>query len=363
MKEDCFNLKKGNFKLFFSDGFGMFGGRGEYSCKLKFFDLGVDGGNYEKDGILISETKEVPYECAARTKCDILLPKPVNITAGHWYLVWARIAGPSSDCGSCGQATLSTEDQVVFTFKTSKKANNGTDINSGQIPAILYRLISQETQQPVAVVDVDPVKKVTKVFASNVTKECFESLVMLLNWSWEAFKGHLRESRDLSHQLQVKQSLNYLIHINKSCLRLLRKYINEIYPRSDNIKILDEFVSQTNPKSLDNASDTDLNKLTKPTSSAPVGVSKVCSESILRRANMENVQIAECIGNVRALLVDMFCDDILQDISVEDTVKMTQQILDECHTCFVACFGVFYPTSTLKWNCLCDLLDEYDKVS
>jgi len=46
-------------------GFGMFGGRGEYSCKLKLFDLGGDGGGYEKEGILISETKEVPYECGA----------------------------------------------------------------------------------------------------------------------------------------------------------------------------------------------------------------------------------------------------------------------------------------------------------
>lgn len=120
----------------------MFGGRGEYTCKLKVFDLGNDGGGYEKDGILISETNEVPYECPARSKYNILLPRPVRVIAGVWYLIWARISGPSSDCGSSGQASVTTEDQIVFNFKTSKKANNGTDVNSGQIPAILYRLIN-----------------------------------------------------------------------------------------------------------------------------------------------------------------------------------------------------------------------------
>lgn len=30
----------------------------------------------------------------------------------------------------------------------------------------------------------------------------------------------------------------------------------------------------------------------------------------LRKTNMENIQLAECIGNVRALLIGIFCDDI-----------------------------------------------------
>lgn len=31
--------------------------------------------------------------------------------------------------------------RVTFTFKTSKKSNNGTDVNAGQIPEILYRVM------------------------------------------------------------------------------------------------------------------------------------------------------------------------------------------------------------------------------
>lgn len=119
----------------------MFGGRGDYSCKLKLFDLGTDGGGYEKDGNLIAETDDIPYECAARSKHNILLPKPLLIFAGKWYLVWTRISGPSSDCGSAGQSTVTSEDQIVFSFKASKKANNGTDVSSGQIPSILYRYL------------------------------------------------------------------------------------------------------------------------------------------------------------------------------------------------------------------------------
>lgn len=122
-------------------GFAMFGGRGEYTCKLKLFDLGSEGNYEEDDGVLLVETDEVPYECPARSKYNIMLPRPVAATAGNWYLVWARIAGPSSDCGSSGQATVTTEDQIVFSFLTSKKANNGTDVNSGQIPSILYRYV------------------------------------------------------------------------------------------------------------------------------------------------------------------------------------------------------------------------------
>ena len=73
----------------------MYGGRGEYTCKIKVFDLGMDGGGYEKEGALISETDEIPYECPPRSKHNIFLPKPINLTANRWYLVWARIGGPS----------------------------------------------------------------------------------------------------------------------------------------------------------------------------------------------------------------------------------------------------------------------------
>ncbi|ALC49441.1 hiw [Drosophila busckii] len=360
-------------------GFGMFGGRGEYSCKIRFYDLGVDGGSYEKDGILLCETKEVPYECAARSKHHIMLPRPMNAIAGRWYLVWARIAGPSSDCGSCGQATVTTEDQVVFSFKTSKKANNGTDATSGQIPAILYRLVSQDNKpsQVVGPLDADPVQRISRAFANSVTRECFESLVVLLSWSWDCFKTQLREQRDRSRPLQLQQTLQYLGHVNKSCLRLLRKYTNEIYPQHSSTTTTTTTAATTTsnyPKpatavcsstlgghtvlaSLGRASAKPKEKNIKSGSSH----GSTSGTQVSKKTNLENIQLAECIGNVRALLISIFCDDIFKDIATDEGYALVLEILDECHLSFVACFDAFYPTASLKWNCLCDLLAQMDR--
>lgn len=174
----------------------MYGGRGEYTCKLKLYDLGMEGGGYEKDGTLLIETEEIPFECPARNKFNIFLPKTVNVYAGRWYLVTGRISGPSSDCGSDGLTSITTEDQIVFNFRTSKKANNGTDVKSGQIPSILYHVINQDSKLPMANSDVDPIYRVSHGFANSVTKDCFQSLITLLRWSWGTFKLTLNELKD-----------------------------------------------------------------------------------------------------------------------------------------------------------------------
>lgn len=76
-----------------------------------------------------------------------------------------------------------------------------------------------------------------------------------------------------------------------------------------------------------------------------------------KKINTENLQLAECIGDVRALLIQMLCDDIPADFETEG-YDTTMEILDECHITFLSCFNAFYPTATLKWNCLCDLLTQ-----
>ncbi|CDQ78643.1 unnamed protein product [Oncorhynchus mykiss] len=70
-----------------------------------------------------------------------MFDEPVLLQLGWWYVAWAQVSGPSSDCGSHGQATITTDDSVVFQFKSSKKSNNGTDVNAGQIPHLLYRQV------------------------------------------------------------------------------------------------------------------------------------------------------------------------------------------------------------------------------
>ncbi len=41
-----------------------------------------------------------------------MIQEPVPVVAGRWYVAWARVSGCSSDCGSSGQSTVTTEDQV-----------------------------------------------------------------------------------------------------------------------------------------------------------------------------------------------------------------------------------------------------------
>lgn len=78
------------------------------------FDLGSSGGEQEGDGELLAETDEVVYECGARQRYPILFSHPVRLQANRWYLGWARVNGPSSDCGSGGQSSVTTEEQCVF---------------------------------------------------------------------------------------------------------------------------------------------------------------------------------------------------------------------------------------------------------
>lgn len=405
-------------------GFAMFGGRGEYTCKLRLYDLGcgdasgnsaaatsaggvgLGGAAYdEDDAMLLAETEDIPYECPARSKYNIMLPRPINAAAGNWFLVWARISGPSSDCGSAGQATVTTEDQIVFSFATSKKANNGTDVNSGQIPSILYRVVTPEYKAPVIRRDIDPVCAVSRQFANGVSRECFESLVRLLSWSWRTFKETLTElqsvavGRDRLRMAHTRVSLNRLVYISQACLRLLRKYCNEIYPdgicaasptaTSRQATTTSATTTASDGTSRSAAGNTQIyvlnqgpggsyRSLTSGTSAAgkclmgsSMDATTPTAERLAgRKCNTENLQLAECIGDVRALLIQMLCDE-LPDMDGNSSdgrptdngdtpMDGAQRILDECHNTFLACFNVFYPTATLKWNCLCDLLAQSD---
>ena len=148
-------------------GFGMFGGRGEYTCKIKLYDCGVDGGDREADGEMIAETEEITFECPARQKYPVMFEEPVRVYARRWYIAWSKINGPSSDCGSSGQGLVVTDEQVMFYFKSSKRSNNGTDINAGQIPQLLYRIVPPENKIAEGEDEVVPV--LSKAFFTTVS--------------------------------------------------------------------------------------------------------------------------------------------------------------------------------------------------
>ncbi|XP_072434052.1 E3 ubiquitin-protein ligase MYCBP2 isoform X16 [Chiloscyllium punctatum] len=308
-------------------GLGLFGGRGEYTAKIKLFELGPDGGDHEIDGDLLAETDVLAYDCAAREKYAMMFDEPVVLQAGWWYVAWARVSGPSSDCGSHGQASITTDDGVVFQFKSSKKSNNGTDVNAGQIPQLLYRLPSNDgnsgkgKQQPS-----EPVHILRRSFARTVSMECFESLLSILQWSWTTLVLGVEELQGLKgfQYTATLLDLERLKFVGTCCLRLLRVYICEIYPIS-------------------------------------VGTKAVIEETS---------KLAECVGKTRSLLRKILSEGIDHCMLKLDNdphgyhsqpKTLLEAVLQECHNTFTACFHSFYPTPGLQWACLCDLLNCLDQ--
>ncbi|KAI5729573.1 hypothetical protein M8J76_004011 [Diaphorina citri] len=294
-------------------GFGMFGGRGEYILKIKLIDIGTEGGDQEIEGEVLAETEEISFECDPRQKYPMLFDEPIPLQANRWYVAWAHMNGPSSDCGSCGQAMVTTEDNVVFYFKSSKKSNNGTDVVAGQIPQLLYRLITDNRQNSSMSSIRDGVYILSFDFAST---ECFQSLVSLLKWSWNTLKTCINDTSQSKDLASTLLDLERLVYISRASLRLLRTYINKVYPKQVRGR---------------------------------------------KASGVESITLAECIGNVRSILSLIFCD--VTSSSCQNPVyrKLVQDILEECRLTFVSCYHVFYPTAFLKWVCLCDLLITMNK--
>ncbi|XP_066542914.1 E3 ubiquitin-protein ligase MYCBP2 isoform X1 [Hoplias malabaricus] len=319
-------------------GLGLFGGRGEYTAKIKLFELGPDGGDHETDGDLLAETDVLAYDCAAREKYAMMFDEPVLLQLGWWYVAWARVSGPSSDCGSHGQATITTDDGVVFQFKSSKKSNNGTDVNAGQIPQLLYRLPSndgnaakgkQQTSEPVHILK--------RSFARTVSVECFESLLSILHWSWTTLVLGVEELRGLKgfQYTATLLDLERLRFVGTCCLRLLRVYICEIYPISGTLK------------------------------------RRLCINIVSTKAVVEeSSKLAESVGKTRSLLKKILSEGMDNCLTKLDNdpqgylsqpLTLLEAVLQECHNTFTACFHSFYPTPALQWACLCDLLNCLDQ--
>ncbi|XP_039221603.1 E3 ubiquitin-protein ligase MYCBP2 isoform X11 [Crotalus tigris] len=308
-------------------GLGLFGGRGEYTAKIKLFELGPDGGDHETDGDLLAETDVLAYDCAAREKYAMMFDEPVLLQASWWYVAWARVSGPSSDCGSHGQASITTDDGIVFQFKSSKKSNNGTDVNAGQIPQLLYRLPTsdgsaskgkQQTSEPVHILK--------RSFARTVSVECFESLLSILHWSWTTLVLGVEELRGLKgfQYTATLLDLERLRFVGTCCLRLLRVYTCEIYPVLATAKAVVE----------------------------------------------ESSRLADCIGKTRTLLRKILSEGVDHCMIKLDNdpqgyltqpLSLLEAALQECHNTFTACFHSFYPTPALQWACLCDLLNCLDQ--
>eukprot|EP00095_Tigriopus_kingsejongensis_P005847 maker-scaffold697_size109876-snap-gene-0.24 protein:Tk05847 transcript:maker-scaffold697_size109876-snap-gene-0.24-mRNA-1 annotation:"e3 ubiquitin-protein ligase mycbp2 isoform x1" len=315
-------------------GYGLFGGRGEYIGKIKLFDIGQEGGELEMDGELMAETEEITYECGSRQKYPILFDEPIPVQGGRWYIAWARVSGPSSDCGSSGQSQVTTEDHIQFTFKSSKKSNNGTDVNAGQVPQLLYKVVTNESQPSGHKLEFpDPITILSGKFARSVSPECFESLLGLIQWSWNAFKAELCEllEADDDASQAIILDLERLMFICRACLRLLVTYTHEVYPA----------------------------RIVANGGQRPVPESQKLAESVYETRNLLQSILVESLPILTKATRGgggTTCQSQLKKCQ-----KMANLLLSDAHGAFVASFHAFFPTGYLKWACLCNLLASIDE--
>ncbi|XP_050683096.1 E3 ubiquitin-protein ligase MYCBP2 [Leptidea sinapis] len=308
-------------------GYALYGGRGDYTAKLKLFDLGPEGGDQECEGELIAETGVIHYECAPREKYPILFPTPIALAAQRWFVALVSIRGPSSDCGSSGRVSVTIED-ITFNFKATKKSNNGTDVNAGQIPCLLYNVINPVRIPKRRRYPGDDIIALSKSIYKHVTVSSLKSLITLLQWTWNTYNETLLDTNGQVtinySKLAAMKHQKRLVYVIRACLRLLKSYISDLYP-----------------------------------------------ENILKRNSQETIALVETIAVARNLIQVIMSNQIPtcamlskkfgrnkshRVCYVQFALEMTNSILKEAHETVTVCFHAFYPTPMLKWHHLCSLL-------
>lgn len=220
-------------------------------------------------------------------------------------------------------------DDAGFHFKTSKKSNNGTDVNAGQIPCLLYNLAGPDHVMPHKIVDYgEPIIVLSKTISRKVTVACFKSLITLLRWSWKTFKATLLDTNGqipINYQkLTVMKHQKRLVYVVRACLRLITSYVNEIYPQHTRNRNSHEYMSYF--------------------------------EAIAEVRNLIQAIMAEPTPHCSMLPKKVGKSRSSRGCFVTYALEMTSSILKEAHEATTACFHAFFPTPTLKWNHLCSML-------
>lgn len=82
------------------------------------------------------ENLEIVYDPEDKV-VDVKFKGSIRIEQGKWYTIMQQMTGSKSFFGTKGQRQVHGEG-VVITFRNSPMYKNNTDVDSGQIPALLY---------------------------------------------------------------------------------------------------------------------------------------------------------------------------------------------------------------------------------
>ena len=97
----------------------------------------------------------------------------------EWLRIWRSKLGYygrpvnysrwNSHTFSCFNFFYLTKIRVTFTFKPSKKSNNGTDVNAGQLPQILFRVVAHDAPPSKPHASIEAVHSISSNFPKVVT--------------------------------------------------------------------------------------------------------------------------------------------------------------------------------------------------
>uniref|UniRef100_A0A7E4WAZ4 RCR-type E3 ubiquitin transferase n=1 Tax=Panagrellus redivivus TaxID=6233 RepID=A0A7E4WAZ4_PANRE len=230
-------------------GIGLFGGRGEYSAKLKLLKV-VGGGDLDEQCVeLLAESDETIYECAPKETVVLQFDKNVTIKQDEWHVIWAQIHGPSSDCGASGKPMMNGTGNVEFTFRNSILSNNGTDVDVGQIPEIYYTLKTSKNdfdekrseisdRTPATESDSEAVLPlISAKTLFSITPGTISSLFDIFSWAMKGAFSTREYNVIVDDELLWKQERYAFVAVIS--LRMLRLYIallaasNEAFQKAD----------------------------------------------------------------------------------------------------------------------------------
>ncbi|CAG0905491.1 unnamed protein product, partial [Cyprideis torosa] len=250
-----------------------------YNVRLKLLEHGSEYQylREETEAKVLRETRQVQVNSFSPI-ASLLLKTPVRITAHCWYIAYLEIEGPQSYCGTEGCESVTTKvntHAVTFHFRPSALCNNGTNVDSGQIPWILFRLppdhptsdlppnpqrkapshLPLPSPRPPAGGEDSPhsahsneeapmplnflssmskpidVYHISRRFSRHINADAFSSLLSLLDWSWSSLLSALPSPP--SSPTADPEHLRHSGFLCAASLRLLRAFIGEVAGSGD----------------------------------------------------------------------------------------------------------------------------------
>jgi len=118
-------------------GFGLYGGL--YGTKEYSVDIHL---SHAKNATVLASHNEKFVSDGSKETYKIMFDDPIEIAPDVIYIASATLRGPDSYYGSNGQRKVSVEcpdgAAVNFTFSYSSDNNNGSSVEDGQIPEIIF---------------------------------------------------------------------------------------------------------------------------------------------------------------------------------------------------------------------------------